>query len=152
MRLLVAGEDSTGSLSPVRSLEVQPSSTRGIMLGELAIGDPAGPWQAGEAAAESHPLNPLGTLSRAGKADLSFTLGADRETKVTTQVTLIRVDERAGIAANERFSEKAGPTVHAVRRPIELRKLKPGQYRIEVTVADGQGGLARRWKEFEVRN
>ena len=91
----------------------------------------------------------LGEREMDGEATVEILAPAD--VPLSSQLTLMRADERAGVVSSERIEERAAAGRRLVRHPLELRKLKPGLYRLEVTVTTGRGGLARRWKEFEVR-
>jgi hypothetical protein len=82
--------------------------------------------------------------------ELAYQVSAPVGRHVVSQVTLIRTDEQAGVIRSDRYQEAATEWPKIIRHPIDVRKLKPGPYRLEITVTDGRGGLARRWKEFTI--
>lgn len=141
--------DSVGTLLPVRSFELQLPGA--VTLSDLAVGTPGMPWHAEAVVGDRVPLLPLGMLRRAEAAEVAYEITAPGDVPVRSQVTLMRADERAGVVSSERIEETPTSGRRLVRHPLDLRKLKPGLYRLEVTVTTGRGGLARRWKEFEVR-
>ena len=141
--------DSVGTLLPVRSFEVQLPGA--LTLSDLAVGMPGMPWHAEASVGDRVAMLPLGTLRRSEPAEVAYEINAPGDVPLTSQLTLMRADERAGVVSSERLEESATTGRRLVRHPLDLRKLKPGLYRLEVTVTTGRGGLARRWKEFEVR-
>ena len=141
--------DSVGTLLPVRSFELQLPGA--VTLSDLAVGMPGMPWHAEAAVGDRVAMLPLGTLRRSEAAEVAYEVMAPSDVSLSSQLTLMRADERAGVVSSERVEEKVVAGRRLVRHPLELKKLKPGLYRLEVTVTTGRGGLARRWKEFEVR-
>lgn len=141
--------DSVGTLVPVRSFELQLPGA--LTLSDLAIGAPGMPWHAEAAVGDRVPLLPLGILRRVEPAEVAYEITAPGDVPLSSQLTLMRSDERAGVVSSERLEETVRAGRRLVRHPLDLRKLKPGLYRLEVTVTTGRGTLARRWKEFEVR-
>jgi hypothetical protein len=65
-------------------------------------------------------------------------------------VTLIRTDDKPGVALSDTWRESIGRGVTVIRYRLGSRRLAPGFYRAEITVTDGQGQLVRRWREFRV--
>jgi GWxTD domain-containing protein len=141
--------DSVGTLLPVRSFELQLPGA--VTLSDLAVGMPGMPWHAEAMVGERVALLPLGTLRRSEPAEVAYEILAPPDVSLSSQLTLMRADDRAGVVSSERIEEQSVTGRRLVRHPIDLKKLKPGLYRLEVTVTTGRGGLARRWKEFEVR-
>jgi len=151
VRIALAFEDgdSVGTLLPVRSFEIRLPGA--VTLSDLAVGAPGLPWHADASIGDRVALLPLGTLRRGDAAEVAYEVTAPGDAPLTSQLTLMRADERAGVVSSERLEEKSAVGRRLVRHAIDLRKLKPGLYRLEVTVTTGRGGLARRWKEFDVR-
>jgi hypothetical protein len=141
--------DSVGTLLPVRSFELQLPGA--VTLSDLAVGMPGMPWHAEASVGDRVAMLPLGTLRRSESAEVAYEITAPPDVPLSSQLTLMRADDRAGVISSERLEEKAATGRRLVRHPLDVRKLKPGLYRLEVTVTTGRGGLARRWKEFEVR-
>lgn len=141
--------DSVGTLLPVRSFELQLPGA--VALSDLAVGMPGMPWHTEATVGDHVAMLPLGILRRSEPAEVAYEILAPADVPLSSQLTLMRADERAGVVSSERIEERSVAGRRLVRHPLELRKLKPGLYRLEVTVTTGRGGLARRWKEFEVR-
>lgn len=96
-------------------------------------------------------MAPLGFIQRSQRAELAYEVTVPPGAALQTQLTVIRADDRAGVVSNERLTPPVGLGRQLVRHVLDIHKLKPGLYRIEVTVTDGLGGRARRSREFEVR-
>lgn len=143
--------DSLGTVLPVRSVEVLPADAGTLWLSDLAIGTRATPWSAVLRGGERVVLNPTGGLGRQGEVELAYEVVAPAGTRITSQVTLIRTDEAAGVVSSERRTVQVGGGRTVVRERLDPRRLRPGLYRVEVTVTDGGGGLSRRWREFELK-
>ena len=141
--------DSVGTSVPVRSFELQLPGA--VTLSDLAVGMPGMPWHAESAVGDRVAMLPLGTLRRSEPAEVAYEITAPGDVPLSSQLTLMRADERAGVVSSERLEETVVTGRRLVRHPLDLKKLKPGLYRLEVTVTTGRGSLARRWKEFEVR-
>jgi len=148
LRVAVEDGDTAGTLLPVRSIEVAPRDDGVLAVSDLALGPVDGPWRAAMAGGEDLVLDPAGLLRREDQVELAYEVTAPAGATLTSQVTVIRTDAQAGVVLNQRFTEATGSRL--VRHPLALGKLKPGTYRVEVTLADGRGGLARRWREFRL--
>ena len=148
LRVAVEDGDTAGTMLPVRSIEVAPRDDGVLAVSDLALGPVDGPWRAAMAGGEDLALDPAGVLRREDQVELAYEVTAPAGAKLTSQVTVIRTDAQAGVVLNQRFTEATGSRL--VRHPLALGKLKPGTYRVEVTLADGRGGLARRWREFRL--
>jgi hypothetical protein len=143
--------DSLGTVLPVRSVEVLSADAGTLWLSDLVIGTRATPWSAVLRGGERVVLNPTGRLGRQGEVELAYEVVARAGTRITSQVTLIRTDEAAGVVSSERRTVQVGGGRTVVRERLDPRRLRPGLYRVEVTVTDGAGGLSRRWREFELQ-
>lgn len=150
MRLRLQDGPDVGSEPPVRSLEIVPVAPSAIGLSDLALGDPSGRWPVAMPRGGPVALNPLGRFRRGEPVELAYQVSAPSGIPLVSQVTLIRTDEQAGVIRSDRYQEASADWPKIIRHSIDVRKLKPGPYRLEVTLTDGRGGLARRWKEFTV--
>jgi hypothetical protein len=150
LRVAIEDGDSAGSLLPLRSLEVTTPGPSVLALSDLALGASDGPWKRVMGTDAAVMLAPLGILRRDDAIQLSYEVSAPEGVKLTSQITVIRTDAQAGVAYNERFNEVAGQGPRLTRHALQLGRLKAGAYRVEVTLSDGRGGLARRWKEFRL--
>jgi len=147
VRLAVEEEDQEGTVLPFRTLEV-PSTPDSLSLSELAVGVAESPWRV-ETEFGPVALNPLELIGRERQGEIAFEARGRAGTILTCQVTVIRTDE-PGVAYNDTWREAMSNGKRLIRRRLETQRLQPGTYRVEITVADGQGSLSRRWQEFRI--
>lgn len=148
VRVAVSDGDSVGTVLALRTIEV--GSEGPIALSDLAIGAAGLPWRASTADGEEVTLLPLGVLRRNEPAAVAYEVAAPLGATVRSQIILMRADEEAGVISSQHFDEAFESGRGLVRHVLDLDRLKPGLYRVEVTVSDGRGGLARRWRAFEL--
>ena len=148
LRVALEDGDTAGTMLPLRSIEVAPRNDGVLTVSDLALGPADGPWREAMADGSDVALNPAGILRREDPVELAYEVTAPASARLTSQVTVIRTDEQAGVVLNDRFAEVPGRRL--VRHGLALGKLKAGTYRVEVTLTDGRGGLARRWREFRL--
>ena len=96
-------------------------------------------WQHG---GDPMPLNPLDVYPRSGSMELYYDLsglmpGHHYRTSIEIVNTLAAV---AGDQASISFDDHPNAATQHVRRTLDLRTLKGGQYRLTVTVEDADGG------------
>lgn len=96
-------------------------------------------WQHG---GEALPLNPLDVYPRTGSMDLYYDVsgmvpGHHYRTSIEIVNTLAAV---AGDQARISFDDHATAPAQHVRRTLDLRTLKGGQYRLVLTIEDVEGG------------
>jgi GWxTD domain-containing protein len=148
LRVAVEDGDTAGSVTPLRSLEV--GTAMGVSLSDLAVGELSTPWRVDGVKGEPLSLAPLGRLRRGEPAELAYLVRAPGGSRLRAELSLARIDADPGVAISRRRQLLVPEGELVIREPLETRKLKPGLYRVEVTLLDGRGGLARRWREFEV--
>lgn len=149
MHLRMAFEDERrGTVLGLQSLEVPGEMGDAVQISDLTLGPEGGPWVVA-VGAEEVQLNPLGVLRPGRDVELAFQVSIPRATELRCQITVIRADEQPGVAYSRQWTEQAEAGTHLARHVVELDRLTPGLYRVEVTVT-AEGGLARRWREFTV--
>jgi GWxTD domain-containing protein len=145
--VLQDGEDA-GTVLPIRSLElVQPGDT--LWLSDLALGVRATPWAVDLSDGGRVSLAPAASFARSQELELAYEVVGPAGLPVASQATLMRIDEPAGVLWSRRRAASLDRGRVVLREPVDLRRLTPGRYRVEVTVMGG-GGVSRRWREFEV--
>lgn len=149
VRVAVQDGDSAGTLFPVRSYEVEAAADS-VGLSDLAIGESAGPWRSSTADGEALPLGPLGTVPRGAPVELRYLVRAPGGRSLRAELTVARVDHEPGVQFNRRREVTVTSGSTLVTERLDTRRFRPGLYRLEVTLLDGRGGVARRWREFEV--
>jgi GWxTD domain-containing protein len=142
-------DGEVGTVLPVREV-VTPAGAGALWMSDLALGARTAPWVADLGSRERAVLHPAGPFPRQQELELVFEVLAPPDTRLQAQVTLMRTDDPAGVAWSQRREAVADGRA-LVRQSLDLRRLRPGQYRIEVVATDGRGGLSRRWREFAVR-
>ncbi len=148
LRLVLQDGDSVGTVLPLRFFEtVTPGP---LALSDLAVGVPGDPWRIELMGGEPVALLPVGPLRRQAEAEVAYEV-VSSDSVVHVQRTLMRADDDAGVIYSIAHEEPVPGGRRLVRHRLDLDRLKPGLYRLEVTVTDRQGGLVRRARGFEVR-
>ncbi|HEX9164970.1 MAG TPA: hypothetical protein VF862_03610, partial [Gemmatimonadales bacterium] len=149
VRVAIEDGDTAGSVLPLRSLEVgTPEGKFG--LSDLAVGERYAPWHVTVADGHRVTFAPHGRLRRGEPADLAYLVRGPEGARLRAELTVARIDADPGVALSRRREITTTGREMSFQEPIDTRKLKPGLYRAEVTLFDGRGGVARRWREFEV--
>jgi GWxTD domain-containing protein len=145
---LAVEDDDAGTVLPFRALEVKGTEVP-LAMSDLAIGEIDAPWRM---PLSSGPLflDPVGVIDRDRHVELAFEARARPGTTLSCQLTVIRTDDKPGVALSDTWREAIGRGVTLVRYRLGSRRLPPGFYRAEITVTDGRGELVRRWREFRV--
>jgi hypothetical protein len=146
--LAVEDGDSAGTLLSVRSLDFPLVGNLGLQMSDLALGIATGPWLV-PVMDNMVALSPSGRLPRA-EAQVAYAVTTRSGETLRSQLTLMRTDDQAAVVMSRSFTEPAADRHQLIRHPLDLRRLKPGRYRLEVTVTDGAGAPTRRWREFTV--
>lgn len=149
LRVAIEDGDTVGAFLPLRSLELGVPSGK-FELSDLAVGERDGLWQAALPDGRRVALAPDGRLRRGAVSDLAYLVRGPGGVRLRAELTLARIDADPGVALSRRREIVTTGEEMSFQEPIDTRKLKPGLYRAEVTLFDGQGGVARRWREFEV--
>ncbi len=142
-------DERRGTVLGVQSLEVSTEMHDVVQVSDLALGHNSGPWVA-EVGMEQVQLNPLSVLHQGREAELAFEVSIPKATELRCQITVIRADEQPGVAYSRQWTEHAEAGTRVAKHRLELDRLKPGLYRVEVTVTTAGGVLERRWREFNV--
>ncbi len=151
LRVRVAVEDGEGggALLPSRSLEVGSPAAGAWSVSDLTIGAVGGPW-AVPVAGTPVALDPVGAVDREQRVGLAYEVLGRAGAEVTCQITVIRTDDEPGVAYSESWRQVMATDAEVMRHDLQVRRLKPGIYRLELTVRGGDGTLVRRWREFAV--
>jgi tetratricopeptide (TPR) repeat protein len=161
-RFLLQESDSAGLVSPTKVVVVPPASTARLTLSDLVLGsrNSRAIWRT--SAADTVFFNPLGTFRRNETLELFYeVLGADPFQPHTT--TLV-IRKGGGESANFlrgvsgggsgqvtlRFEDQSPRGDWRVQRSVNLEKLKPGEYTMEITVTAANGMKDTRRRAFRV--
>lgn len=135
------GVDSAGAYMLHRDLVVDAAP--GLSLSDIVTGrDGAGSWTATDGM--PFPLNVLDAWTAGGTARLFYEVrGLEAGEEYQTLVELTPVgDTRRTIVRFVTVDRATGPVDH-VRKSLGLEQLRPGRYRLTVTVSHGNGSAAR---------
>jgi hypothetical protein len=160
-RFLLQESDSTGIVSPTRVVVVPPASTPRLTLSDLVLGsrNTRAIWRSGQ---DTVFFNPLGTFRRNETLELFYeVLGADPyQAHLTTLVirkgggesgSYLRGESGGGSAqVTLRFEDQSPRGQWRVQRSVNLEKLKPGEYTLEITITSANGMKDVRRRAFRV--
>lgn len=149
-RLELSDGDSLGTVFPVRALEAEPGSGR-TRLSDLALGEAEAPWQQ-MVSADRRVIRflPSGVVERGRRVELAYAVHAAPGGALSVAVTVARIDQEPHVALGWRRTVTPETPETVVTESLDTSRLRPGSYRVEVTLRDAQGGVARRWREFDV--
>jgi hypothetical protein len=88
-------------------------------------------------------------IDRHDAIDAVFQVDGAVGAEVECLITVARTDENPGVAYIDTWRGPVEPG-QLLRHRVAADRLEPGRYRLEATVRDRSGGLARRWREFVV--
>jgi GWxTD domain-containing protein len=147
--------DSTGIVLPRDTLRVD-SSLGGLSLSDLALGirGASAVWE--PVPGDTVLLTPFDLFPEGGEVELYYEAGgATPANSYHHDIAVYRVRGEPGVAERRPvvtlgFDEPAPDTVLRGHRVLQLARLKPGQYLIEVKLSTPEGEAAARSREFIV--
>lgn len=150
-RLELSDGDSLGTVFPVRALEAEQGGGR-TRLSDLALGEADAPWQQ-VVSADRRVIRflPGNGVERGRRMEVAYAVRAAPGGALAVAVTVARIDQEPHVALGWRRTITPAAPETVVTEALDTSRLRPGSYRVEVTVRDAQGGVARRWREFDVR-
>lgn len=161
-RFLLEQNDSTGKVSPMASVVVPPARTIRLTLSDLVLGarNMRVSWR--PTSADTVYFNPLALFRRNENLELFYeVLGADPFQPHTTTLVVrkgggegasyMRGSSGGGSAqVTLKFEDQAPRGRWAVQRSVNLEKLKPGDYTLEITIQSANGMKDVRRRAFRV--
>lgn len=130
--------DSSGQFFRDPDVSV-PAEAGSLALSDIVLGDPAGgrPWEAPDG---SFPLSSTGSYRRGSAIPIYYQVaGAAAGSAIETEISFTpEDDERGGVTVT--FTERASGGIEHTRRELGTDRLRPGRYRMRMTItaADGQ--------------
>lgn len=161
-RFLLQESDSAGMLSPTRVVVVPPVTTIRLTLSDLVLGsrNTRAIWR--PEPADTVFFNPLGTFRRNETMELFYeVLGADPFQPHTTSLVIRKGGSETGAfqrgesgggsaQVTLRFEDQSPRGAWRVQRSVNLEKLKPGDYTVEITITSANGMRDIRRRAFRV--
>jgi hypothetical protein len=138
---LAQSADSSGQFFRDSDVAV-PTAAGPLSLSDIVLGDPAGgrPWQAPDG---PFPLSSTGSYARGASIPIYYEVaGVAPGTEVETEIAFTPEDDDGGVTVT--FTERAGNRIERTRRELGTDRLKPGRYRMRLSVKTAGGQTASR--------
>lgn len=134
--LLISQGDGRGAVATLPGIGVPGRGSRlavsSVVLGREGSGTA---WRSGNSVVA---LNPLGAFTEKGEAELYYQVaGQSPGTPYTTTLEFFDASSPEKSALTLQFDENADGSFREVHRTVGLANLKPGRYRLKVTVTGG---------------
>jgi hypothetical protein len=160
-RLAIQQGEETGILLPRDTVRVGQPTATSLALSDLVLGSRNTNLFWRRTAEDTVVFNPLRTFKRTDDMELFYEVeGLSAGTKYKVRIAVRRQGGGGGLLRKVfgggsaqislKFEETASFPVTSTSRSLKLDKLKPGNYRLEVTVEDDQGRSDKRIQTFQV--
>jgi hypothetical protein len=160
-RLAIQQGEATGVLLPRDTVRVGRPTATTLALSDLVLGSRNTNLFWHRTAQDTVVFNPLGTYKRNETLELYYEVeGLSAGTEYTVRIAarkqggggglFRKIFGGGGAQISLKFEETASFPVTTTSRSLQLDKLKPGMYSLEVEVKDAQGRADRRMREFQV--
>jgi GWxTD domain-containing protein len=160
-RLAIQQGEESGIVLPRDTVRVGQPTSAALALSDLVIGNRNANLYWRRTEQDTVMFNPLRTFRRNEDMELYYEVeGLAQETPYTVRIAVRKQGGSGGVfrkifggggaAISLKFDERATFPVAATHRSLDLERLKPGQYTLEVMVEDGQGRSDRRAADFDV--
>jgi hypothetical protein len=129
--------DSSGQFFRDTDVAV-PAASGSLSLSDIVLGDAVAgrPWEAPDGA---FPLSSTGSYRRGSAIPIYYEVaGVAAGTEVETEISFMPEDDDRGVTVT--FTERTAGPIERTRRELGTDRLRPGRYRMRMTVktADGQ--------------
>jgi GWxTD domain-containing protein len=159
-RLAIQQGEAAGVTLPRDSVRVGPVNQTSLSLSDLVLGSRSAnlAWKRTES--DTVLFNPLRTYRRSDEMELYYEIEGLRPTPYTVELAVKRKGSSGGLfrkifggggaAIRIKFEEQATTPQVTTHRRLQLNRLKPGNYVLELLVVDSDGRKDRRTQEFQV--
>lgn len=159
-RLAIQQGEAAGVTLPTDSVRVGPPTPAALSLSDLVLGSRSANLAWRRAPDDTVLLNPLRTYRRSEEMELYYEIDGLRPTPYTVELTVKKKGSSGGLfkkifggggaALRLKFQEQATTPRVSSHRSLQLGRLKPGNYVLEIMVVDANGRRDRRGAEFQV--
>ena len=159
-RLALQQGEAAGVTLPRDSVRVGPTTPTSLSLSDLALGSRDANLSWRRTPDDTVLLNPLRTYRRSEEMELYYEIDGLQPTPYTVELAVKKKGGGGGLfhkifggggaAIRLKFQEQATTPQVSTHRSLQLSRLKPGEYVLEVMVVDAAGRKDRRTQEFQV--
>jgi hypothetical protein len=159
-RLALQQGEAAGVTLPRDSVRVGPTTPSSLSLSDLALGSRDANLSWRRTPDDTVLLNPLRTYRRSEEMELYYEIDGLQPTPYTVELAVKKKGGGGGLfhkifggggaAIRLKFQEQATTPRVSTHRSLQLSRLKPGDYVLEVMVVDAAGRKDRRTQEFQV--
>ena len=159
-RLAIQQGEAAGVTMPRDSVRVGPVNPTALSLSDLVLGTQTANLVWPRTADDTVLFNPLRTYRRSDEMELYYEIEGLKPTPYTVELTVRKKGSSGGLfkkifggggaALRLKFDEQATTSSVNTHRRLKLDRLKPGNYVLELVVADADGRKDRRRQEFQV--
>jgi GWxTD domain-containing protein len=159
-RLALQQGEAAGVTLPRDSVRVGPTAPSSLSLSDLALGSRDANLSWRRTPDDTVLLNPLRTYRRSEEMELYYEIDGLQPTPYTVELAVKKKGGGGGLfhkifggggaAIRLKFQEQATTPQVSTHRSLQLSRLKPGDYVLEVMVVDAAGRKDRRTQEFQV--
>ena len=160
-RLAIQQGEESGLVLPRDTVRVGGLSSTGLALSDLVLGSRTTnlTWHRSEQ--DTVRFNPLQTFKRSEEMQLYYEVGGLRpggayEVRLAVRKQggggglFRKIFGGGGAALSLKFEARATESFESAHRGLQLERLKPGTYVLEVTVTDNEGRKDQRARSFQV--
>jgi hypothetical protein len=159
-RIALQQGEAAGVTLPTDSVRVGPLTPSGLSLSDLVLGSRSANLTWHRTADDTVLFNPLRTYRRSEEMELYYEIEGLQPTPYTVELTVRKKGSSGGLfrkifggggaAIRLKFQEQATTSRVSTHRSLQLSRLKPGEYTLDLVVADAAGRRDHRAQNFEV--
>ena len=159
-RLAIQQGEAAGVTLPTDSVRVGAVTPAGLSLSDLVLGNRSANLAWRPTPDDTVLFNPLRTYRRSDEMELYYEIEGLKPTPYTVELSVKKKGSSGGLfrkifggggaALRLKFQEQATTARVSTHRSLQLSRLKPGNYVLDLAVVDADGRRDRRTQEFQV--
>jgi GWxTD domain-containing protein len=159
-RLAIQQGEAAGVTLPTDSVRVGAVAPAGLSLSDLVLGNRSANLAWRRAPNDTVLFNPLRRFRRGDQMELYYEIDGLKPTPYTVELSVKKKGSSGGLfrkifggggaAIRLKFQEQATTSRVSTHRSLQLSRLKPGDYVLDLLVTDADGRRDRRIQEFQV--